>query len=62
VVGVHRKTQPPRQAAPATPPLEGNEWQGRHPLAFEQLLTVESHENHLTLVDYLKKSSFCQVT
>ena len=30
--------------------------QGRHPLAFAQLLTVDSHENHLILVDYLKKS------
>jgi metallo-beta-lactamase family protein len=28
---------------------------GRHPLAFEQLTTVDSHDNHLHTVGYLKK-------
>ncbi|MBF0236059.1 MAG: MBL fold metallo-hydrolase [SAR324 cluster bacterium] len=30
---------------------------GRHPLNFEQLLTVDDHEAHLRIVDYLKRSS-----
>ncbi|MBF0219423.1 MAG: MBL fold metallo-hydrolase [Gammaproteobacteria bacterium] len=30
--------------------------QGRHPLAFEQLLTVDDHASHLRIVDYLKRS------
>lgn len=30
--------------------------QGRHPLAFETMLTVNSHEDHLDLVQYLKRS------
>ncbi len=29
---------------------------GRHPLAFDQLLTVEDHAAHLRIVDYLQKS------
>lgn len=29
---------------------------GRHPLAFEQLLTIDSHEDHLRTVDYLSRS------
>ena len=29
---------------------------GRHPLAFEQLVTVESHEDHTRMVRYLAKS------
>lgn len=29
---------------------------GRHPLAFEQLLTIDSHEDHLRTVEYLAKS------
>ncbi len=29
---------------------------GRHPLAFDQLTTIESHEDHLRAVDYLAKS------
>lgn len=28
---------------------------GRHPLAFEQLLTVDSHQDHLAMVNYLPK-------
>ncbi|MGE4578868.1 MAG: MBL fold metallo-hydrolase RNA specificity domain-containing protein [Desulfuromonadales bacterium] len=31
--------------------------QGRHPLCFEQLTTVDSHEDHLHTVAYLKKSA-----
>jgi len=30
--------------------------QGRHPLDFEQLITVDKHEDHLRLVDYLRTS------
>ncbi|MFA5633068.1 MAG: MBL fold metallo-hydrolase [Porticoccaceae bacterium] len=30
--------------------------EGRHPLNFEQLITVDKHENHLRLVEYLKQS------
>jgi metallo-beta-lactamase family protein len=30
--------------------------QGRHPLAFEQMLTINSHEDHLRLVEYLRTS------
>ena len=30
--------------------------EGRHPLDFEQLITVDSHENHLKLVEHLKQS------
>ena len=30
--------------------------EGRHPLDFEQLITVDEHENHLKLVDYLRES------
>ena len=29
---------------------------GRHPLDFDQLITVDRHENHLKLVDYLRQS------
>jgi len=29
---------------------------GRHPLAFEQLTTIDSHQDHLRTVDYLRKS------
>lgn len=29
---------------------------GRHPLSFEQLLTIDSHEEHLRVVDYVKRS------
>ncbi|MBN1008725.1 MBL fold metallo-hydrolase RNA specificity domain-containing protein [Amphritea pacifica] len=29
---------------------------GRHPLAFEQLITIDSHSQHLKLVNYLKSS------
>ncbi|MFO7528387.1 MAG: MBL fold metallo-hydrolase [Marinobacter sp.] len=29
---------------------------GRHPLSFEQLTVIESHEDHLNAVDYLAKS------
>ncbi|EAR60782.1 MBL fold metallo-hydrolase, partial [Neptuniibacter caesariensis] len=29
---------------------------GRHPLSFEQLITIDSHEDHLRLVEYLKAS------
>jgi len=29
---------------------------GRHPLAFEQLITIDSHKTHLKLVNYLKSS------
>lgn len=31
--------------------------EGRHPLDFEQLITVDRHENHLKLVAYLKESA-----
>ena len=30
--------------------------QGRHPLAFEQLVTVDRHEDHLRMVEYLAQS------
>jgi len=30
---------------------------GRHPLAFEQLTTIDSHQDHLRAVDYLKKTA-----
>jgi len=30
--------------------------QGRHPLSFEQLTVINSHENHLNAVDYLARS------
>ena len=30
---------------------------GRHPLAFEQLTTIDSHEDHLHTVSYLKKTA-----
>jgi len=30
--------------------------EGRHPLSFEQLITVDKHENHIRLVEYLKNS------
>lgn len=30
--------------------------QGRHPLAFEKLLTIDQHSNHLAAVDYLARS------
>ena len=30
--------------------------QGRHPLDFEQLLTIDSHDEHLRTIDYLQKS------
>jgi len=30
---------------------------GRHPLAFEQLITVDSHADHMRLVNYLKQSA-----
>jgi len=30
---------------------------GRHPLSFEQLTTIESHQDHLNAVSYLKKSA-----
>ncbi len=30
---------------------------GRHPLAFEQLLTIDDHATHLRMVDYLAKSA-----
>jgi metallo-beta-lactamase family protein len=29
---------------------------GRHPLSFEQLLTINSHEEHLQTVDYLRRT------
>lgn len=29
---------------------------GRHPLAFDQLITIDTHKNHLKLVNYLKSS------
>ncbi|MCP4757299.1 MAG: MBL fold metallo-hydrolase [Proteobacteria bacterium] len=29
---------------------------GRHPLSFDQLLTIDSHEEHLRTVEYLKRS------
>jgi metallo-beta-lactamase family protein len=32
--------------------------QGRHPLAFEQLRTVDSHSDHLTIVDYIKRRDY----
>lgn len=31
--------------------------QGRHPLSFEQLLTIDDHKTHLQTVDYLAKNS-----
>jgi metallo-beta-lactamase family protein len=30
---------------------------GRHPLAFEQLTTINSHQDHLAAVEYLKKTA-----
>ncbi len=30
---------------------------GRHPLAFEQLTTIDEHEDHLAAVDYLKRKA-----
>lgn len=30
---------------------------GRHPLSFEQLTTIDSHQDHVNAVDYLKKSA-----
>jgi metallo-beta-lactamase family protein len=30
---------------------------GRHPLSFEQLTTIDSHQDHLHTVEYLKKSA-----
>ena len=30
---------------------------GRHPLSFEQLTTIDSHEDHLQTVDYLKRQT-----
>lgn len=30
--------------------------QGRHPLAFEKMLTIDRHEQHLDMVQYLKRS------
>ena len=30
---------------------------GRHPLSFEQLYTVDSHEEHLSVVDYIRRKS-----
>ncbi|WP_370693671.1 MBL fold metallo-hydrolase RNA specificity domain-containing protein [Oceanobacter sp. 3_MG-2023] len=32
------------------------EARGRHPLSFEQLLTINSHEEHLQTVDYLRRT------
>ncbi len=32
--------------------------EGRHPLAFEQLRTVDSHSDHLAIVDYVKKRDY----
>ncbi len=32
--------------------------EGRHPLAFEQLRTVDSHSDHLAIVDYIKKRDY----
>lgn len=29
---------------------------GRHPLSFDQLLTIDSHDEHLKTIDYLKKT------
>ena len=29
---------------------------GRHPLAFEQILTMDDHETHLQTVEYLAKT------
>jgi metallo-beta-lactamase family protein len=29
---------------------------GRHPLSFEQLLTINDHQEHLRTIDYLKQS------
>jgi len=29
---------------------------GRHPLAYEQLLTIADHETHLQIVEYLAKT------
>ncbi|WP_305906529.1 MBL fold metallo-hydrolase [Methylomarinum sp. Ch1-1] len=31
--------------------------QGRHPLSFEQITTIDSHEEHLMTVDYLRKTA-----
>src|SRR5690554_1935526 len=30
---------------------------GRHPLSFEQVLTINSHQDHLNTVDYLRKTA-----
>jgi metallo-beta-lactamase family protein len=30
---------------------------GRHPLSFEQLTTIDSHQDHVNAVDYLKKTA-----
>ncbi|MCK5189153.1 MAG: MBL fold metallo-hydrolase, partial [Methylococcales bacterium] len=30
---------------------------GRHPLSFEQLTTINNHQEHLTTVDYLQRTS-----
>lgn len=30
---------------------------GRHPLAFEQITTIDSHQDHLNTVEYLKKTA-----
>ena len=30
---------------------------GRHPLSFEQLTTINSHQDHLNAIDYLKKTA-----
>lgn len=30
---------------------------GRHPLSFEQLTTLDNHQDHLRMVDYLKRST-----
>lgn len=30
---------------------------GRHPLSFEQLTTIDSHQDHLNTIDYLQKSA-----
>lgn len=30
---------------------------GRHPLSFEQLYTVDSHQEHLATVDYIRRKS-----
>lgn len=31
--------------------------QGRHPLSFEQITTIDSHQDHLMTVDYLRKTA-----